>query len=122
MTQKELRAFYNEKLKLNDLILTLDGLKKIQESPPDTLTLEIVMENIQDLEAEIQDKTRELDRRAEDVAATLALLKEPMTRIPARLHFLHGMLWDEVSSIMNSPGRAIESRIIRAMNEVIPKG
>ena len=121
MTQKNLQAFYQRRVKLNELILTLDGLRKIHAEPPDNQTLEMVTDGIQDLEAEIRQASQDIKAREEDVAATLSLLDDVFVRVTARLHYLHGLEWKEVAAFMNEKSaNAVRARMYRAMKNVIP--
>ena len=114
MTQRALRAYYEERAKLRETALTLDGLRKYGEIPE-------VAAEIAAMEAAVQAKTAELDARAEEVRATVDAVHDDVCHMLLTLHFCRGLTWKEAGPLCGLSENAAKRRTARAMRGTIPK-
>lgn len=114
MNQRELRAYYEERAKLRETVLTLDGLREYADIPE-------AAAEIAGMEAAVQAKTAELDARAEDVLSTLKAVTDTTHRVLLTLHFYRGLLWKEAGSLCGLSATAARNQAMRALRAAIPE-
>lgn len=114
MNQRELRAYYEERAKLRETALTLDGLRKYGDIPEAAAEI-AAMEN------SVREKTAELDARAEEVRATVGAVRDDVCRMLLTLHFCRGLTWKEAGGLCGLSEYAAKSRTTLAMRGTIPR-
>ena len=118
MTMRELSAYFDERSKLREINLTLEGLRQYREKGQDSIELS---DGIAALEKESRTKAAELEAKAEEVRAALDSVEDVLDRTLAKLHYCGGMTWDEAGAFCGLLGNTAKHRAYRAMRKTIPK-
>ena len=111
---RELKAYFNERSKLREINLTLDGLRVYQKRGQDSPELAA---GIAELEKEARTKAAELEAKSEEVRAALDSVEDILCRTLAKLHYVDGLSWDEAGAICGLSMYGAKQKTYRALRK-----